>query len=108
MSRRTSGANRSGRGRAAGRRAARGVGRRRRGGGRSPAGLPEWALSLPARLGIRWPFIAVVMLATMGAYLHLLLTAPPMPPGQVPASDTAVVRAAPDRSAPDPPGAGGR
>ncbi|PYC79532.1 hypothetical protein C7C46_14335 [Streptomyces tateyamensis] len=41
-------------------------------------------LSLPARLGVRWPVITCVLFAAAGLYLHVLLTAPPLPPGQPP------------------------
>jgi hypothetical protein len=48
-------------------------------------GVLAGLLALPARLGVRWPVIAAVVLAAAGLYLHVLLTAPPMPPGQLPA-----------------------
>ena len=41
-------------------------------------------LALPARLGVRWLVILLVMVAAMGAYGQTLVTAPPMPPSQVP------------------------
>lgn len=50
----------------------------------SYAGPLQWLLGLPARLHVRWLLIATVMTVAMGVYLNVLLTAPPMPPGQVP------------------------
>ncbi|WP_280670775.1 MULTISPECIES: hypothetical protein [unclassified Kitasatospora] len=44
----------------------------------------RWLISLPARLHVRWLFIAAVLTVVMGGYLHVLLTAPPMPPSRAP------------------------
>ncbi|MFI9275939.1 hypothetical protein ACIGXM_35380 [Kitasatospora sp. NPDC052896] len=59
------------------------------------AGMLPWLLGLPARLHVRWLLIATVMTLAMGAYLHVLLTAPPMPPEQAPNSGPGVAQAAP-------------
>ncbi|WP_042378195.1 hypothetical protein [Streptacidiphilus melanogenes] len=60
-------------------------GRRRRGGRPVRAGdLMRSALALPARAGLRWLVILVVMVAAMSAYGRVLTTAPPMPPSQAP------------------------
>ncbi|MFG1805584.1 hypothetical protein [Streptomyces sp. NPDC049040] len=68
----------------------RGAGPRGRRAVRPPSGgLLPWALSLPARLHMRWLVILVVTAAVMGAYGHVLLTAAPMPPGKAPAAGTA-------------------
>ncbi|MEY9835047.1 hypothetical protein [Streptacidiphilus sp. EB103A] len=57
--------------------------------GRAPSGgvLP-WMLSLPARMHLRWLVILVVLLAAMGAYARVLVTATPMPPSKAPAVRT--------------------
>lgn len=53
--------------------------------GRPPSGgLVPWALSLPARLHLRWLVILVVTAAVMGAYARVLVTAAPMPPSKAP------------------------
>jgi hypothetical protein len=44
----------------------------------------RWGLALPARAGLRWLAILAVMVAAMGAYGHVLTTAPPMPPSKAP------------------------
>ncbi|WP_143070928.1 hypothetical protein [Streptomyces malaysiense] len=68
-------------------RGGRARGRRSR---RPPAGgLLYWALSLPARLHLRWLVIAVVTAAVMGAYARVLVTAAPMPPSKAPATSAA-------------------
>jgi hypothetical protein len=68
----------------------RSAGPRGRRAGRPPSGgLLPWALSLPARMHLRWLVILVVTAAAMGAYGHVLLTAAPMPPGKAPAAGTA-------------------
>ncbi|WP_327289771.1 hypothetical protein [Streptomyces sp. NBC_01198] len=69
----------------------RGVGPRSRRAVRRPpsGGLLSWALSLPARMHVRWLVILVVTAAAMGAYGHVLLTASPMPPGRAPSAGTA-------------------
>ncbi len=48
-------------------------------------------LSLPARRNARWPFVAAVMAGTTGLYLQVLLTAPPMPPGNAPAPESSSI-----------------
>lgn len=54
--------------------------------GRPPSGgLLPWALSLPARLHLRWLVILVLTAAVMGAYARVLVTAAPMPPSRAPA-----------------------
>ncbi|MFE0463291.1 hypothetical protein ACFW1A_28975, partial [Kitasatospora sp. NPDC058965] len=62
-----------------------GSGARARAGLRLRRGMLTELLALPARFGVRWPVIATVVLAAGGLYLHVLLTAPPMPPGRLPA-----------------------
>lgn len=53
--------------------------------GRPPSGgLIPWVLSVPARLHLRWLVILAVFAGVMGLYAHVLLSAPPMPPSQVP------------------------
>jgi hypothetical protein len=47
-------------------------------------GLLPWLLALPARLRIRGVLILTVLAVALGAYGHVLVTAPPMPPGQAP------------------------
>ncbi|NUS12370.1 MAG: hypothetical protein HOY69_13385 [Streptomyces sp.] len=54
--------------------------------GRPPSGgLIPWALSLPARLHVRWLVILAVTGAAMTLYAHALMTAAPMPPSHAPA-----------------------
>lgn len=60
------------------------AGSRVRRGGPPSGGLLQWALSLPARLHLRWLVIALVMAAAMGCYARVLVTAPPMPPSRAP------------------------
>lgn len=68
----------------------RGAGPRGRRARRPPSGgLLPWALSLPARMHMRWLVILVVTAAVMGAYGRVLLTAAPMPPSKAPAAGTA-------------------
>jgi hypothetical protein len=58
---------------------------RKRRPGRPPyGGLLSWALSLPARLRMRWLLILAVMVVAMGAYGRVLVTAQPMPPSKAP------------------------
>lgn len=53
--------------------------------GRPPSGgLIPWLLSVPARMHLRWLFIAAVLTAVMGLYAHTLMSASPMPPSKVP------------------------
>ncbi|WP_328888850.1 hypothetical protein [Streptomyces sp. NBC_00316] len=67
---------------------------RKRRSGRPPYGGPlPWALSLPARLRIRWLLILAVMVVAMGAYGRVLVTAQPMPPSKVPAMERDTVDA---------------
>ncbi|WBP86328.1 hypothetical protein [Kitasatospora cathayae] len=58
--------------------------RRRRRADLPPGGPLRLLLGLPARLGIRRPFILIATAAAMGLYAHVLLAAPPMPPSRVP------------------------
>ena len=67
----------------------RGAGPRRRARRPPSGGLLPWALSLPARLHMRWLVILVVMAAAMGAYGHVLISSAPMPPSKAPAEGTA-------------------
>ncbi|MFI1092380.1 hypothetical protein [Streptomyces sp. NPDC020917] len=56
---------------------------------RAPSGgLLAWALSLPARLHLRWLVILLVTAAVMGVYGRVLLDASPMPPGKAPATES--------------------
>lgn len=56
---------------------------------RAPSGgLLAWALSLPARLHLRWLVILVVTAAVLGAYGRVLLNAAPMPPSKAPATES--------------------
>lgn len=41
-------------------------------------------LSLPARLHLRWLVIALLMVAALGLYGRVLVTASPMPPSKAP------------------------
>ncbi|MGW5127152.1 hypothetical protein ACWEQ7_24515 [Streptomyces sp. NPDC004069] len=61
--------------------------RRRRTRHVSAGGLVPWALSLPARLHVRWLVILLVTVAVMGVYGRALITAEPMPPSQAPAAE---------------------
>lgn len=60
------------------------VNRNRRTGRAPSGGVLPWMLSLPARLHLRWLVILVVLVAAMGAYARVLVTAPPMPPSKAP------------------------
>lgn len=65
---------------------------------RPPSGGPlHWALALPARLHVRWLVILAVTGAAMALYAHTLMTAPPMPPGHVPAESRTAAPAAAHR-----------
>ncbi|MCL2730328.1 MAG: hypothetical protein FWE15_09940 [Actinomycetia bacterium] len=56
---------------------------------RAPSGgLLAWALSLPARLHLRWLVILLVTAAVMGAYGRVLLDAAPMPPSKAPTTES--------------------
>ncbi|GFH34217.1 hypothetical protein [Streptomyces pacificus] len=43
------------------------------------------ALNLPARLGVRWLVISVIVAIAMALYAYVMITASPMPPGRAPA-----------------------
>ncbi|MFG2119700.1 hypothetical protein [Streptomyces sp. NPDC048710] len=73
--------------------------RGRRAGHPPSGGLLPWALSLPARLHLRWLVILVVTAAVMGAYARVLVTAAPMPPDKAPTAPAA----GGDDSSPDAP-----
>lgn len=58
--------------------------------GRPPSGgLLPWALSLPARMHLRWLVIFVLTAAVLGSYARVLVTASPMPPSKAPAAPAA-------------------
>lgn len=63
--------------------------RGRRSGRPLTGGLLPWALSLPARLHLRWLVILVLTAAVMGAYARVLVTAAPMPPSEAPTAPAA-------------------
>ncbi|WP_225848709.1 hypothetical protein [Streptomyces sp. HPF1205] len=70
---------------------------------RAPSGgLLAWALSLPARLHLRWLVIVLVTAAVMGAYGRVLLTAAPMPPSKAPTANTGTEQGPQPVSIPSP------
>lgn len=70
---------------------------------RAPSGgLLPWALSLPARLHLRWLVIVLVTAAVMGAYGRVLLTAAPMPPSKAPTTSTGPAQGPQPVSVPSP------
>jgi hypothetical protein len=52
-------------------------------------------LALPARLGVRWVVILLIMVAAVGAYGRVLTTARPMPPSQAPTPGNAMASTTP-------------
>jgi hypothetical protein len=44
----------------------------------------RFVLALPARMGVRWLVILLIMVVATGVYGRVLATAPPFPPSQAP------------------------